>query len=61
MPRRYVPHTYNNRRGLRILIGTFFGVIIALVTIFLVLFFVLEQFIVEAEDGIKLVIPGLTD
>ena len=61
MPRRYVPKTYNNRRLLRILIYTFFGLIIALVAAFLILFFYLEQFLVPTEDGVKLVIPWLMD
>ena len=61
MPRRYVAHTYNNKRALRILIGAFFGIIIAFVTTFLILFFALEQYVVYTDDGVKLVIPWLVD
>ena len=61
MPRRYVPHTYNNKRALRILIWTFFGVIIAFVATFLILFFTLERYIVHTDDGVKLEIPWLMD
>ena len=61
MPRRYVPRTYNNKRALRIFIWTIFGAFIALVAIFLILFFALEQYIVHTEDGVKLVIPWLAD
>jgi hypothetical protein len=61
MSRRYVPKTYNNRRLLRILIYTFVGFIITLVATFLILFFALEQYIVHTEDGVKLVIPWLTE
>ena len=61
MPRRYVPNTYNNKRALRILIGTFFGVLIALVASFLILFFTLERYIVHTDDGVKLEIPWLME
>ena len=61
MPRRYVPHTYNNKRAIRILISTFVGVIITFVVVFLILFFTLERYIVHTEDGVKLEIPWLMD
>ena len=62
MPRRYVPRTYNNKRALRILIGAFFGVIIAFLATFLILFFALERYIVYTDDGaVKLEIPWLMD
>ena len=61
MPRRYVAHTYNNKRALRILLGTIVGLFITLVATFLILFFALEQYIVHTEDGVKLVIPWLMD
>jgi hypothetical protein len=61
MPRRYVAHTYNNRRALRIILGTIIGVLVFAVTAFLILFFALEQFLVNTEYGVRLEIPWLMD
>ena len=61
MPRRYVPNTYNNKRALRILIGVFFGIVIAFVAAFLILFIALENYLVEVEGGVILEIPWLMD
>ena len=61
MPRRYVAYTYNNKKALRVLIGAFFGIIIAFLATFLILFFALERYIVHTEDGVKLEIPWLMD
>ena len=57
MARRYVPKTYNNRRVLRIVFGTVISAALMAVILFLLLFFVLENYYV---DG-RLDIPGLTD
>jgi hypothetical protein len=61
MPRRYVPRTYNNKRALRIIFGTIFAVVLTIVISFLLLFFVLERYIVDTDEGIKLEIPWLTE
>ena len=57
MGKRYVPKTYNNRRFLRIIIGTVITLAVAAVVIFLLLFFGLRRYEV---DG-KLVIPWLAE
>jgi len=57
MGRRYVPKTYNNRRLLRIVFGTFVTVIIAAVVLFILLFFALDAY----WDGVSLQIPWLMD
>ena len=49
MGKRYVPKTYNNRRALRIILGTFLAVVIAAIVIFLVLFIVLENYWVDGQ------------
>lgn len=54
---RYVPKTYNNRRVLRTILGAFIFLVLAAVIIFLLLFFVLENYFI---DG-KLQIPWLVD
>ena len=54
---RYVPKTYNNRRLLRIIVGTGITIALLAVILFLVLFFVFSQYVV---DG-KLEIPWLLD
>ena len=59
MARRYVPRTYNNKRALRVLIGTVIGFVVVFVAAFLILFFALEQYLVYTEDGVELVIPWL--
>jgi len=55
--KRYVPKTYNNRRLLRIVLGTVVSVLVVLVVLFLLLFFLLEGYYV---DG-RLEIPWLMD
>jgi hypothetical protein len=57
MGKRYVPKTYNNRRLLRIILGTVITVSLAAVVIFLLLFFALENYWV---DG-RLEIPWLAE
>ena len=57
MGRRYVPKTYNNRRLLRIVIGTVVTAALTAVILFLLLFFVLENYYV---DG-RLDIPWLVE
>ena len=57
MAKRYVPKTYNNRRVLRMLLGTIITAALAAVVIFLLLFFVLKENY-ETEGG-KLEIPWL--
>ena len=46
---RYVPKTYNNRRGLRIVISTIITLALSLVILFLILFFVFAGYV--GEDG----------
>jgi len=55
--RRYVPKTYSNRRFLRIAIGTVVTAALTAVILFLLLFFVLEDYY---SDG-RLDIPWLAD
>jgi len=55
---RYVPKTYNNRRGLRIIISTIVTLALSLVILFLILFFVFAGYV--GEDG-QLNIPWLTE
>ena len=57
MGHRYVPKTYNNRRLLRIIIGTVVSAALTAVILFLLLFFVLENYYV---DG-RLEIPWLVE
>jgi len=54
---RYVPKTYNNRRALRIILGTVVSLLLLLVILFLVLFFILGNYV---EDG-QLNIPWLLE
>ena len=61
MGRRYVPKTYNNRRVLRIIFGTIVSVVLAVVISFLLLFFVLERYVVFTTEGVRLEIPWLMD
>jgi len=44
---RYVPRTYNNRRLLRIIIGTIISTALAILILFVVLFFGLEELWLE--------------
>jgi len=53
---RYVPKTYNNRRALRLILGTVIALALLLVILFLVLFIILDTYFVI--DG-QLFIPGL--
>ena len=55
---RYVPKTYNNRRGLRIVISTIITLALSFVILFLILFFVFARYV--GDDGI-LDIPWLTE
>ena len=57
MGRRYVPKTYNNRRLLRIVFGTVVSAALTAVILFLLLFFVLENYYI---DG-RLDIPWLME
>ena len=57
MGKRYVPRTYNNRRLIRLIIGTVTSVALAAVILFLLLFFGLKQY---EHDG-KLEIPWLVE
>ena len=58
---RYVPRTYNNRRLLRIIIGIILSAAIALVLLFVALFFGLQGHIVTTPDGPVLEIPFLME
>jgi len=46
---RYVPKTYNNRRVLRIVLSTIIIIIFVSLVLFLVLFFALQQYVVEGQ------------
>jgi uncharacterized protein HemY len=46
---RYVPKTYNNRRILRIIIGTVITVALSVVILFLILFFVFRSYVVDGQ------------
>jgi len=59
MSRRYVPKTYNNRRLLRVIIGTVVTVALATVITFILLFFALEQYW-DRDEG-RLNIPWLVE
>ena len=54
---RYVPKTYNNRRGMRIIVGIIITILLSTVIIFLSLFFILSQYVVDGQ----LVISWLDD
>ena len=54
---RYVPKTYKNRRLLRFILGAIIFIVLAAVVLFLLLFFVLENYFI---DG-KLDIPWLDE
>ena len=46
---RYVPKTYNNKRGLRIIVGVFATLALSVVIIFLILFFVFQNYVVDGR------------
>ena len=54
---RYVPKTYNNRRTLRIIVGTVITLAVSTVVLFLVLFFVFNRYFVDGQY----VIPWLME
>ena len=54
---RYVPKTYNNRRVLRIILGTVTTIALSVVILFLILFFLFQGYVV---DG-RLEIPWLDE
>ena len=54
---RYVPKTYNNRRGLRIIVGVFATLALSVVIVFFILFFYLQGYVVDGQ----LVHPLLDD
>ena len=54
---RYVPKTYNNRRGTRIIVGIVITILLSTVIIFLSLFFILSQYVVDGQ----LIISWLDD
>jgi len=49
MGKRYVAKTYNNRRALRIIFGVVVFVALAAVIVFLLLFFLLENYFVDGR------------
>ena len=62
MSKRYVPKTYNNRRALRILLGTVIFAAVAAVAIFISLFFWLQIYQIPSPDGgVRLEIPWLME
>ena len=54
---RYVPKTYNNRRFLRVILGTVITIALSVVILFLILFFYFSRYV---EDG-QLEIPWLIE
>jgi len=47
---RYVPKTYNNRRGLRIFLGTVITIALSAVILFLIIFFLLQSnYVVDGQ------------
>ena len=60
---RYVSKTYYNRRLLRIIVRAVFMAAIAVLVLFIVMFFALQKYIVISEDGtvIRLEVPWLMD
>jgi len=46
---RYVPKTYNNRRALRIILGAFIALALSVVILFLVLFFILDNYVIDGQ------------
>jgi len=55
---RYVPKTYNNKRVLRIILGTVITIALSVVILFLILFFIFQQYV---DDDGQLDIPWLTE
>ena len=51
---RYVPKTYNNRRVLRIILGTVITIALSTVILFLILFFIFSRYVGE---GGRLILP----
>jgi len=54
---RYVPKTYNNRRLLRIILGTIITFALSTVILFLILFFLFSRYVVDGQ----LIIPWLPE
>jgi hypothetical protein len=54
---RYVPKTYNNRRVLRIIVGAVTTIALSIVILFLILFFLFSNYVVDGQ----LEIPWLTE
>jgi len=54
---RYVPKTYNNKRVLRIILGTVTTIALSAVILFLILFFIFASYVDEGQ----LNIPWLDD
>ena len=46
---RYVPKTYNNRRVLRVILGTIVAVALSVIVLFLILFLILQNFVVDGQ------------
>ena len=46
---RYVPKTYNNRRVLRIIVGTAITIALSVVILFLMLFFIFQGYVVDGQ------------
>jgi len=60
--KRYVPKTYNNRRLLRIIFRSVVIAVLAILILFIALFFGLKNYYVPGEDGTqRLEIPWLTE
>ena len=46
---RYVPKTYNNKRVLRVIIGTVITLALSVVILFLILFFIFDRYVVDGQ------------
>jgi len=49
---RYVPKTYNNKRVLRIILGTVMTIALSAVILFLILFFIFAAYVDEGQLNI---------
>ena len=49
---RYVPKTYNNKRILRIILGTIMTIALSAVILFLILFFIFASYVDEGQLNI---------
>jgi len=56
---RYVPRTYKNGRAARIFLRIVLVIAVLIILTLIVAFFYLQRYIVQDENGLRLVIPWL--